>query len=328
MTTSPLVSVIIPCFNAERFVGDAIRSALNQTYVRAEVIVVDDGSTDGSLDVLRSFKTDIRWTAGPNHGAPAARNQGIALARGEILQFLDADDILYPAKFAEQVPVIIENHLDSVWCDIDVVPFEGEACVPPHVRWTPTWHDDPVVIALGRNPGTPSPIYTAGIIRAVGGFRRELKCAQDRDLQIRVACANARFGYVPRALAQMRRHSRSLSANFTKVLEEYKRVIVPAYHSLAARGGMTDRRAAAFAAFMAGAARECMHLGDHTSAAAYLKIARQMHSSGGIGAAYGNGMAWIRRLLGPWPAERLALTMQMMRRRLVAVRQSTIHGRA
>src|SRR5439155_25020344 len=95
---SPLVSVIIPCYNAGRWVGDAIRSALNQTYTNVEIIVIDDGSTDDSLEVIRAFKDKVRWKTGVNHGPCAARNLGLGLAQGEWVQFLDADDLLHPQK--------------------------------------------------------------------------------------------------------------------------------------------------------------------------------------------------------------------------------------
>jgi glycosyltransferase involved in cell wall biosynthesis len=93
---APLVSIVMPCFNNEAYVAEAIDSALGQTYDNIEVIVIDDGSTDGSLDIIRSYGDRITWRTGPNEGACAARNKGLALARGEFIKFLDADDILLP----------------------------------------------------------------------------------------------------------------------------------------------------------------------------------------------------------------------------------------
>jgi glycosyltransferase involved in cell wall biosynthesis len=88
------VSVIIPCWNAERFVARAIESVLNQNCESTEIIVIDDGSTDRSVDVLKTFSDRIIWRTGPNRGACAARNAGLALARSEYVLFLDADDYL------------------------------------------------------------------------------------------------------------------------------------------------------------------------------------------------------------------------------------------
>ena len=82
----PLVSIVIPCFNAERFVGAAIRSALEQSYTDKEVIVIDDGSEDGSLKIIESFGDAIRMDSGPNRGGGAARNRGLELARGELVR--------------------------------------------------------------------------------------------------------------------------------------------------------------------------------------------------------------------------------------------------
>src|SRR6266487_4648219 len=95
---SPLVSVLIPCFNAEKWVGQAISSALAQTWSNKEVLVVDDGSTDGSLEIIRSFGASIRFESGRNRGANVARNRLLELAKGEWLQYLDADDYLLKTK--------------------------------------------------------------------------------------------------------------------------------------------------------------------------------------------------------------------------------------
>ena len=100
----PLVSILIPCHNAEAFVADAIESALGQTHPNVEVVVVDDGSTDRSLEVIRSYDGRIRWETGPCRGACAARNRALALSLGEFIQFLDSDDLLLPQKIERQLP--------------------------------------------------------------------------------------------------------------------------------------------------------------------------------------------------------------------------------
>ena len=97
----PFVSILIPCFNAERWIGIAIESALAQTWRMREIIVIDDGSTDGSREIIRSFGDRIRFEARPNRGGNATRNQLLALSRGDWLQYLDADDYLLPEKIEE-----------------------------------------------------------------------------------------------------------------------------------------------------------------------------------------------------------------------------------
>ena len=81
------VSILIPCYNAARWVGQAIDSAIGQTHPDKEVIVVDDGSTDGSLEIIKSFGNRIRWESGPNRGGNAARNRLLEMARGDWLQY-------------------------------------------------------------------------------------------------------------------------------------------------------------------------------------------------------------------------------------------------
>lgn len=102
---TPRVSIVIPCFNKRTYVAAAIESALSQGPL-AEVIVIDDGSTDGSLDEVRRFDGQIHWETGPNRGGSAARNRGLALATGNYIQFLDADDLLPNGKLAAQLALL------------------------------------------------------------------------------------------------------------------------------------------------------------------------------------------------------------------------------
>ena len=90
---SPSAAVVIPCWNAENFVAGAIQSALDQHYPSLEIIAIDDGSTDGSLDIIRSF-AGVGWETGPNRGACIARNRGLALTAAEYVLVLDADDYI------------------------------------------------------------------------------------------------------------------------------------------------------------------------------------------------------------------------------------------
>ena len=102
--SQPLVSVLIPAYNAERTVADTVASVLGQTYPHVETVVVDDGSVDGTLEALQPFQgRGVRVVAQSNAGACAARNRALADARGDYLQYLDADDLLSPDKIERQV---------------------------------------------------------------------------------------------------------------------------------------------------------------------------------------------------------------------------------
>lgn len=99
-----LVSVLIPAYNAERWIGMTIRSVLDQTWPNVEVIVVDDGSRDGTLQAARSYESPaVKVVTQPNQGACVARNHALELAQGTYIQWLDADDLLHPAKIASQM---------------------------------------------------------------------------------------------------------------------------------------------------------------------------------------------------------------------------------
>ena len=100
---SKLVSIIIPLFNKEKYISETIESAFSQDYPNIEIIVVDDGSTDQSLEIVQRYKGKIQIHTQVNQGAPRARNFGFRKSKGEYIQFLDADDILGPKKISSQV---------------------------------------------------------------------------------------------------------------------------------------------------------------------------------------------------------------------------------
>jgi glycosyltransferase involved in cell wall biosynthesis len=102
----PTISVVIPCFNAAPFLADTLNSVLKQTYEPCEIIVIDDGSTDNSAEIARSFGPRVQVVQQTNQGESVARNRGLDLAKGSWIAFLDADDLWEPTKLAEQVAII------------------------------------------------------------------------------------------------------------------------------------------------------------------------------------------------------------------------------
>lgn len=99
----PKVSILIPVYNAERYIGATLDSALAQTHPNCEIIAIDDGSQDGSAEVLRQYEDRISWWSQENAGQAISRNRLLAASSGEYLEFLDADDILHPDKIANQI---------------------------------------------------------------------------------------------------------------------------------------------------------------------------------------------------------------------------------
>lgn len=136
--TAPAVSIVIPCYNKRAYVAAAIDSALAQGDI-AEVIVIDDGSTDGSADVVAGYEGRITWEAGPNRGGAAARNCGLARAGGRWIQFLDADDILPGGKIAAQLAVLERaGETDMAFCPWSYFHDDGRVDPPDERRY---WRD-------------------------------------------------------------------------------------------------------------------------------------------------------------------------------------------
>ncbi len=106
---NPLVSVVIPVFNGERYLRDAVQSVLDQRYAPLEIILVDDGSTDGTATVAQSLPEAVSYLHQTNQGPAAARNRGIEHARGGLIAFADADDLWPPAKLELQLPYLINE---------------------------------------------------------------------------------------------------------------------------------------------------------------------------------------------------------------------------
>src|SRR5687768_13268342 len=136
-----LVSIIIPCFNNGPYVRQAIDSALSQSHVATEVIVINDGSTDSSLGAIRSYGSRIACQDKANAGANAARNDGLQLARGEFIQFLDADDVLVAGSVAARFAALDAN-VDAVFGDSGRIDENGVRIGEPRryasLGWPPS----------------------------------------------------------------------------------------------------------------------------------------------------------------------------------------------
>ena len=211
MSSPPLVSILIPSYNAERYIKQAVEAALAQTYPAIEIVCVDDGSTDGTVTRLREFGDRIHLEVGPNRGACAARNRALELSRGAFVQFLDADDFAHPAKIERQLPPLVAGEADLVLCNQQVLEPGGivriEASAPSPEGM------DPFVYCLGiATPGvkghasTQLALHRRSCLEAIGGFRVGLRKSQDKDLALRLAASGVRFHYLDEVLLTYRQH--------------------------------------------------------------------------------------------------------------------------
>lgn len=229
-----LVSVIIPCFNAQKWLAEAIESCFQQTYPRIEVIVVDDGSTDRSLDIIQSYSGRIIWETGPNRGGNHARNRGFALSSGNYIQYLDADDYLLTEKIARQVHCLEATQADVVygdWRHQTHLP-NGTSFLEPVSICGPKADFLESLLANDRWLSPAALLFTRATIVSSGGWDESLRAGQDRDFLITIAMAGKKFVYQPGCESIYRRHDRITVAsacrlrwlkNHTLVLEKAER---------------------------------------------------------------------------------------------------------
>jgi glycosyltransferase involved in cell wall biosynthesis len=247
-----LVSVIIPCYNAERWIGEAIQSCLDQTYRPTEVIVVDDGSTDHSKQIIlvaaKNAGLAIRLIASVHKGASAARNQGLAVASGDYVQFLDADDLMSPRKIELQATFAAYGH--------EVVP-----CGPwlwlrqSNERWMmeqPRQHtictDNLVHQWLAGNGFVVHCfLWPRKVVIDLGGWDESLSIWQDCDLFIRAVFKGVQFCFVPESIVYYRTGHTNASVSSSRNLDSVKsrvRVLDKVQAELESRGDLQKYRAA------------------------------------------------------------------------------------
>jgi len=198
----PLVTVVIPVFNGEPFVAKAVESVRAQTMNDVEIIVVDDGSTDGTQAVLQELERThcIRWYQ-QDHGGPArSRNRGIESARGEFIALLDCDDVWLPDKLEAQLNVMQRDpSMGLVHTDFDVVDEHGAVLEHVPARQSP----EPIVQAfVGGHTALPSTLLIRKeVLQKVGALRPELYGSEDSDLTVRLYTVT-QFACIDRVLVK------------------------------------------------------------------------------------------------------------------------------
>lgn len=204
---SPLVSIIIPCYNASKWIAEAVQSCLDQTYSNVEIIVVDDGSTDMSLHLLKRFGSKINLCPQKHRGGNAARNQGFRLSGGEFIQYLDADDYLLPGKIEKQIKRFRKHDCEVVYCDWFHKHERGggNSCFE---EGNASGAQQDILESLLKGWWAPvnAYLFRRKIVEDSGGWDESLKAAQDRGFVTSVALSGARFAYQPGNLAVYRRY--------------------------------------------------------------------------------------------------------------------------
>ena len=250
--TAPLVSVLIPCFNADRFVGEALESVLAQTYTPIEVIVVDDGSSDRSAAVLAAFcARGVTVIHQDNAGQCAAANRALAEARGAYIKFFDADDLLDPEMIARQVHAI-DGRGDAIalgeWARFRSDP--AEAVFSP----LPMYRDaKPVDWLVSEWTGGAPMMQCAmfliprALLQNAGGWDERLSLINDFEFFARVLCGAEKLMFAPGARLYYRSVPGSLSAQASPAAAASAALSLAlgTDHLLAAEHSPRTRRAAA-----------------------------------------------------------------------------------
>lgn len=298
----PLISIIIPCWNGERLVGEAIESALAQTYAHVEVIVIDDGSTDESLRVVQSFGDRVRWESGINRGACAARNRGLTLSRGEMVQFLDADDTLSPRKLETMVAPAIANGPNCItYCHWQTQ--EGDVIRECRPSFDGT---DPVTWLILNNVTTSAPLHFRERLLKVGGFAPALQCCQEYDLHLRLATSGSSLISLNEILILIRRQPNSVSSSHVKVIRQHYDVYTSLVADLENREALTPDRRKAIATAYGRDGRLLVRKGLAKQGTAFFKRSREL-SPDGFSAAFPHPLTrQIANCVGGNTAEQIA----------------------
>jgi glycosyltransferase involved in cell wall biosynthesis len=215
-----LLSIIIPCYNVEEFIAEAVESALSQTYPNKEVVVVNDGSTDNSLKVLSRFGDQIRIITKKNGGLSSARNTGVLYSGGEYVMFLDADDIISPESAQAKIDILESNP------DVGLVVGRHEVLTEDGLEpgfWSNQYEpvvEDPFPLIFFVNAVVVDPIYRREVFAHCGLYDAFFDVGEDSEFYIRVA-ARYSIAFHDKVYSFYRR-IKSRSTLSTKKVQAYK----------------------------------------------------------------------------------------------------------
>ena len=216
LTTSPKVSIIIPTHNRKALLGEAVRSCLDQTWPNVEVIIVDDGSTDGTEVFVAELLAGpwagrVQYHRQENAGASAARNKGLEFAQGEYIQFLDSDDLLYKDKIARQVAQFEKDDSMPEGCscfgrygrmpqDLNATKLIGVRCSTPQDYMRRLCSGEVLVM------GTPAPLWRRSFLSGRPGWRSDISHGDDLEYHLRLLADAKTMAFVEEDLYFVREH--------------------------------------------------------------------------------------------------------------------------
>ena len=264
LPATPLVSVVIPAYNHVRYIGECVDSVLSQDHPAIEVIVVDDGSTDGTLERLQEYGERITLLRQQGGRQARARNMAIGVASGDLVAFLDSDDRYRPGRIRAAVQAFRDDAAAAlVWSDYRRIDAEGrvlEVC-----RWQPRDGSFSRELIAGNPICNATATVRRGVLDEIGGFDERVPRVCDGAAWYQIAARGHRFVHLPLPLLDYRAHGANDSLRFALMtrdrdtalidaLQAYQRfgVLVGADDLRWARGAMTRQFAFRAAAFVQG----------------------------------------------------------------------------
>jgi glycosyltransferase involved in cell wall biosynthesis len=239
------ISVVIPSYNVEEYIGSCLQSVIEQTHKPDEIICVDDASKDKTVSIIRSFMERHPFITliehKENKGAPTARNEGMAVSKGNYIQFLDADDLLLPKKFEHQVKLL--QSVDPM-PDILVGSFSKKFINGSEKQYINTPADKWSALMDNRIGVTSANLFKRETVEAVGGWSEYLKSSQEYDLMFRMLQHGATVHFDP-VMVNVNRDRVAGSITKTDPAEKWKRYInlrVRIYDYLLSMGELTKER--------------------------------------------------------------------------------------
>jgi glycosyltransferase involved in cell wall biosynthesis len=245
----PLVSVILPTYNRYDFLGQSIGSVLGQSYRNIELIVVDDGSTDATEDLVRSLRVPVRYVCQENRGVAAARNRGLAEAQGELIAFQDSDDLWHPAKLDLEVRLLHSRPaVGVVYTSHRIIDLENNVIGG---RWKQL-HSGRITEALFRSMFIimPSTVVRRSVVDRVGQFNTALRINSDYEYWLRASLVTE-FAAIEESLVDERQSPNRLTGAKAEAADLQYRMLLRFYRE---HGGHHVIRPAVAAQALAAAA--------------------------------------------------------------------------
>jgi len=228
---SPLVSVIIPVFNGSNYLTEAVESVFAQTYTPIELIIVDDGSTDNTWELIQSFGSKTCAIHQENQGVAAALNTGIRSSHGDLIAWLSHDDLFLPEKIALQVKFLKAHpEFGACYTDFEIIDSAGERLSIYHAPWFPS-SELPRSFLRDMHINGSTVLLRRSCFEKAGGFDERLAHTQDLEMWLRLA-AFSEIGHLPEVLIKFRSHAEQGSLDFTLQIQEEQALFLELYERL------------------------------------------------------------------------------------------------